>query len=77
MRKSKYIRTYAFLLHDLPMKFAALFCAQKSAWPLCNWIYADTLYADYSKGDCKFQRDFSTNFCAHAARIFITAGRER
>ena len=36
MRKSKNIRTYAFLLHDLPMKF-----------------------------------------CAHAARIFITAGGER
>jgi len=36
-----------------------------------------TLYADYSKGDCKFQRDFSTNFCAHAARIFITAGGAR
>ena len=37
MRKSQYIRTYAFLLHDLPMKFSPILpfltrFRKKSAW---------------------------------------------
>lgn len=37
MRKSQYIRTYAFLLHDLPMKFSPILpfltrFRKKGAW---------------------------------------------
>ena len=50
MRKSQNIRTYAFLLHDLPMKFSLILpfltrFRKKGAWPLCNWIYAETPHA--------------------------------
>ena len=50
MRKSQHIRTYAFLLHDLPMKFSPILpfltrFRKKSAWLLCNWIYAETPHA--------------------------------
>ncbi len=50
MRKSQNIRTYAFLLHDLPMKFSPILpfftrFRKKGAWLLCNWIYAETPHA--------------------------------
>ena len=50
MRKSQHIRTYAFLLHDLPMKFSPILpfftrFRKKGAWLLCNWIYAETPHA--------------------------------
>lgn len=50
MRKSQHIRTYAFLLHDLPMKFSPILplltrFRKKSVWLLCNWIYAETPHA--------------------------------
>ena len=50
MRKPQNIRTYAFLLHDLPMKFSLILpfltrFRKKSAWLLCNWIYAETPHA--------------------------------
>ena len=50
MRKSQNIRTYAFLLHDLPIKFSPIlpfltWFRKKGAWLLCNWIYAETSHA--------------------------------
>ena len=40
MRKSQHIRTYAFLLHDSPMKFYPFL--QKDVRRSCNRIYAET-----------------------------------
>ena len=50
MRKSQNIRTYAFLLHDLLMKFSPILpfltrFRKKGVWLLCNWIYAETPHA--------------------------------
>ena len=47
MRKSQHIRTYAFLLHDLLMKFSLIFhrsptFTQKDVRRFCNRIYAET-----------------------------------
>ena len=50
MRKSQNIRTYAFLLHDLPMKFLLILLFltlshKKGARLFCNRIYAETPHA--------------------------------
>ena len=50
MRKSQNIRTYAFLLHDLPMKFSPILpfltrFRKKACGCFSNWIYAETPHA--------------------------------
>ena len=81
MRKSQHIRTYAFLLHDLPMKFSPILplltrFRKKGAWLFlqldlrrnatrCTFIIAD------SDGNFKcFLNDFrlvDPTFCNHHA----------
>ena len=57
MRKSQHIRTYAFLLHDLPMKFSPILpfltrFRKKSVWQSATGFTQKrhTLYAYYSRG---------------------------
>lgn len=74
MRKSQYIRTYAFLLHDLPMKFSPIlpfltrFRKKKrvAVSPTGFTQKRHTLYAYYSRGKSEFQMIFS-----HPMPLFI------
>ena len=66
MRKSQNIRTYAFLLHDLPMKFSLIlpfltrFRKKKARGCSATGFTQKrhTLYAYYSRGKSKFQMIF-------------------
>ena len=77
MRKSKNIRTYAFLLHDLLMKFSPIFhlsptSTQKSAWYSATGFTQKrhTLYAYYSGFGRKFQVFFFTKFRVVTSKLF-------
>lgn len=65
MRKSQHIRTYAFLLHDLPMKFSPILPFltrfRKKACGCSATGFTQkrhTLYAYYSRGKSEFQMIF-------------------
>ena len=65
MRKSQHIRTYAFLLHDLLMKFSSIFhlsptFTQKACGCSATGFTQKrhTLYAYYSRGKSEFQMIF-------------------
>ena len=73
MRKSQNIRTYAFLLHDLPMKFSPILPFltrfRKKACGCSATGFTQkrhTLYAYYSRGKSEFQMIFS-----HPMPLFI------
>ena len=73
MRKSQHIRTYAFLLHDLPMKFSPILPLlprfRKKARGCSATGFTQkrhTLYAYYSRGKSEFQMIFS-----HPMPLFI------
>ena len=73
MRKSQHIRTYAFLLHDLPMKFSPILPFLTRFRKKACGCYATgftqkrhTLYAYYSRGKSEFQMIFS-----HPMPLFI------
>lgn len=73
MRKSQHIRTYAFLLHDLPMKFSPILPFltrfRKKACGCSATGFTQkrhTLYAYYSRGKSEFQMIFS-----HPMPLFI------
>ena len=73
MRKSQNIRTYAFLLHDLPMKFSPIlpfFTRFRKKARGCSATgftqKRHTLYAYYSRGKSEFQMVFS-----HPVLLFI------
>ena len=73
MRKSQHIRTYAFLLHDLPMKFSPILPFltrfRKKACGCSATGFTQkrhTLYAYYSGFGRKFQMIFS-----HPMPLFI------
>ena len=73
MRKSQHIRTYAFLLHDLPMKFSLILPFltrfRKKACGCSATGFTQkrhTLYAYYSRGKSEFQMIFS-----HPMPLFI------
>ena len=66
MRKSQHIRTYAFLLHDLPMKFSPIlpfltrFRKKACGYSATGFTQKrHTLYAYYSRGKSEFQMIFS------------------
>ena len=73
MRKLLKIRTYAFLLHDLPMKFSPILPFltrfRKKACGCSATGFTQkrhTLYAYYSRGKSEFQMIFS-----HPMPLFI------
>ena len=73
MRKSMKTRTYAFLLHDLPMKFSPILPFltrfRKKACGCSATGFTQkrhTLYAYYSRGKSEFQMIFS-----HPMPLFI------
>ena len=73
MRKSQHIRTYTFLLHDLPMKFSPILPFltrfRKKACGCSATGFTQkrhTLYAYYSRGKSEFQMIFS-----HPMPLFI------
>ena len=73
MRKILKIRTYAFLLHDLPMKFSPILPFltrfRKKACGCSATGFTQkrhTLYAYYSRGKSEFQMIFS-----HPMPLFI------
>ena len=73
MRKSQHIRTYAFLLHDLPMKFSPILPFltrfRKKACGCSATGFTQkrhTLYAYYSRGKSEFQMIYS-----HPMPLFI------
>ena len=73
MRKSQHIRTYAFLLHDLPMEFSPILPFltrfRKKACGCSATGFTQkrhTLYVYYSRGKSEFQMIF-----LHPMPLFI------
>ncbi len=77
MRKSMKTRTYAFLLHDLPMKFSPILPFltrfRKKACGCSATGFTQkrhTLYAYYSRGKSEFQMIFFTSDATFYSILF-------